>query len=273
MRFLIRLAAIAATAQTAAVSRVRVIALEPTGPLLASARRLFGVDDASAFAAINATRALELARLPLYTRHLMRWGRHDHMQLYSGESLGCLLSHMAVWRGVAGNETIAVLEEDAVLDDTSRLRLDVLLDDLRETPWDLLMLESGHLGLGGRWARTGRLAATCSNWSTTHAGAACNWMGSRGYLITGRGARILLANARPFEVQVDALMGLVATYDPAFRMYWTRADVAHPTLLRSSRLWDGCLKCYVPVGGAPWVAGLLWVALAGLLWMRSRLRL
>ena len=86
-------------------------------------------------------------------------------------------------------------------------------------------------------------------------------MGSRGYLITGRGARILLANARPFEVQVDALMGLVATYDPAFRMYWTRADVAHPTLLRASRLWDGCLKCYVPVGGAAW--GLAAVLLGG----------
>jgi len=106
MRFFISLAT-----ATAAVSRVRVIALEPAGPLLASARRLFGVDDASVFEAINATRALELAHLTLYTRNLMRWGRHDHMQLYSGGSLGCLLSHMAVWRGVAGNETIAVLEE------------------------------------------------------------------------------------------------------------------------------------------------------------------
>ena len=41
-------------------------------------------------------------------------------------------------------------------------------------------------------------------------------------------------------------MGLVATFDPTFHMFWPRVDVVHPNRLRMSTIWDGCLKCYVP---------------------------
>ena len=63
--------------------------------------------------AINGTRALEhLSSLPLYTRYLfVLQGRHDHMQLSTPSMLGCLLSHMAVWRRVPRDGIVAVLEE------------------------------------------------------------------------------------------------------------------------------------------------------------------
>ena len=228
-----------------------IIALEPhtVYALQEQVHTLLGVGDTSILQAVNGTQALGLAGdgLPVYMKNLLRWGRHDHMQLYSGGSLGCLLSHMQVWRQVKG--VALVLEEDAVLDATSLKRFDRLMVDMKNLSWDLLMLEGGHVGLTGVWRYVGRSAATCADWTTVDSGASCNWMGSRGYLITERGAKMLLKNAHPYMVQTDALMGLTATFDPTFLMYWTVMDIARPTYLRGSRLWDGCIKCYAPLRG------------------------
>ena len=109
---------------------------------------------------------LRAETLPLYTRHLLRHGRRDHMQIGNPEMLGCLLSHMAVWAR-AGNETVAVFEEDAVLDRVSALRMGALLEDMTDVRWNLLMLESGHLGVRGAWSYVGSLAATCADWAST----------------------------------------------------------------------------------------------------------
>ena len=233
------------------ITRAFVIALEPhtAEPLVAQVREYMGIDDVEVVRAINATQALSMTagHLSIYTQNLLRFGRHDHMQVYSGGSLGCLLSHMSVWAR-AGNETVAVFEEDAVLDRVSAQRMEALLQDMADVRWNLLMLESGHLGVRGAWAYVGSLAATCADWETLHTGEACNWMGSRGYLLRGDGAALLLKHATPFAVQTDALMSLVATFDPAFAMYWTTSNIAHPTFFRRSTLWDGCVKCYFPVG-------------------------
>ena len=231
------------------VSAGFIIALDPvtvTG-LRNHVQKNWGISDTRVFRAINDTEALKTVgrELPVYVQNLVRWGRHDHMQLYSGGSLGCLLSHIAVWRQVEG--VALVLEEDAILDSVSLKRLDQLLIDMKNISWDLLMLEGGHVGLTGVWTYIGQNAATCANWSTSDSSASCNWMGSRGYLITQRGAQLLLKNSYPLMVQTDALMGLTATFDPTFVMYWSVADITHPTYLRSSRLWDGCIKCYAPL--------------------------
>ena len=244
-----------------------IIALDPptVGALRDHVQTVLGVGDTRILHAINDTQALNAvgSDLPLYVQNLVRWGRHDHMQLYSGGSIGCLLSHMQVWRQVAG--VTLVLEEDAILDAISLKRLDQLLIDMKNITWDLLMLEGGHVGLTGVWKYVGQNAATCANWSTINRDEACNWMGSRGYLITKRGAEVLLKNAVPFMVQTDALMGLTATFDPSFSMYWSVMDITHPTYLRSSRLWDGCIKCYAPLRWGWYVVLALTLVLLGVL--------
>jgi hypothetical protein len=150
-----------------------------------------------------------------------------------------------------------VLEEDAVLDASSLERLHLMLADMKGVPWDLIMLESGHLGLTGSWRYVGQNVATCANWTTE----TCTWMGSRGYLITKQGADVLLRNAKPYVVQTDAVMALTATFDPTFKMYWTTQDIAYPTYLRRSSIWDGCVKCYAPLK-VVWYVLLLGVLLA-----------
>jgi hypothetical protein len=160
-------------------------------------------------------------------------------------------------------------------------RIRMLSEDLRTEPWDLLMLESGQATATGKWRHVGQAAATCAfrwqksqamlrsssysyyyyHYLTTNETDMCTWQGSRGYLLSYKGAQTLLAFSRPIMVQVDALMGLVATFEPAFGMFWPRVDVVHKSMLRMSTIWDGCLKCYVPSSPLLCLAVLLLLAL------------
>jgi GR25 family glycosyltransferase involved in LPS biosynthesis len=221
-----------------------IIALHPPSSWLTahSAARFLGLPNVTVVQAVNGTQALHLLDedLALYTRYLLHFhARHDHMQLSTAPMLGCLLSHMRLWASVRENQTIAVFEEDAVFDALSGTRFDALLADVADYPWDILMLESGSLMAGGPWKPIGRFAATCAK-------QPCSWMGTRGYLLTHRGARLLLRHARPVAVQVDALIGLVAAFTPDFRMYWTRSNVVHLRYTHISTIWEGCIKCYMP---------------------------
>ncbi len=249
------------------VVAVRIIALDPGAShvrALCHASEAFLGMRATVFRAINGTEALARAgqRLPLTTRMTLSGGRHDHMQIGASAMLGCLMSHMTIWEWLlrqpsSSSSSVLVLEEDALLDVLSTERLLVLLlelMELKEERWDILMLEHGHITVEGPTRAVGRLAMTWdlpprpSPVVVVGPNETCHWMGTRGYLLRASGARRLLPHARALTVQVDALLGLVSTFDPAFRMYWTRASVAHPGhWWRPSTVQpDLCLKCYLP---------------------------
>ena len=204
--------------------------------------------------AVNSSVAVQ-ERVPLYVKHTMAHGRHDHMQISNAAMLGCYLSHVHVWETFLNSTdaVVAVFEEDVVVDWSSRAVLNELWHDMRGLNWSIVMLESGHLNTEGRWLYIGQHLATCAEPGT------CTWFGTRGYLLTRQGAASLLRHARPIMVQVDALVSLVATWDSDFNMYWTRTDVAKQRLLSHSTVWDGCIKCYMPV--ALWPYFVLPVAL------------
>ena len=118
--------------------------------------------------AINGTSAMEMTRdtLPLYTRHLIRYGRQNHVQIGNWAMLGCLLSHISVWRGIAPGETVAVFEEDAHIDSVSAIRLEYLGRDMDTVAagWDMIMLDKGQLIDTGRTVYVGDgMAARCAD--------------------------------------------------------------------------------------------------------------
>ena len=241
----------------------RVIAIDPTAPhataLAHAAERWLGVLPTTPVRAVNGTEAMQLPTVPLYTRMTLRGGRHDHMQMGHPAMLGCLLSHIALWREFAASSSsdgvLLVLEEDALLDALSAERLHALLAEQEEESWDLLMLETGHITVSGPTRSVGRWAMTWDIQKDNR--SLCAWMGTRGYLLRPDGARTLLRHADELSVQVDALMGLVATFEPQFRMLWPRANVAHPRFplflspLTTTVQHDVCVKCYLP--RSPWV--------------------
>jgi GR25 family glycosyltransferase involved in LPS biosynthesis len=240
------------------VSAAHVIALNTSdahvATLEASLRHFLGLETVVLH---TADRGVSAA-VPLYTRMLLLQGRHSHAEIGSLAALGCLLSHMAIWRAVADNETVAVFEEDAWLDESSAERLEVLHAEISGRPWDLLLLETGHITSTGAWLHLGTLLTACN-----HSATVCEWQGSRGYLLTHKGAQTLLRHAEPFIVQTDALFWLVAAFEDGFGMYWTRQSVAHQSMFASaSRTWDRCLKCYIPTF-PPLVLGMLLLAAIG----------
>ena len=94
--------------------------------------------------------------------------------------------------------------------------------------------------------------------------------GTRAYMLNYKGAQLLLRNAQPITLQVDALISLVAAYSP-LRLYWTTETVVHDTPWRRSRVWDGCiLHCIVPDVILPALIAL--IALAALCCLRYRLK-
>lgn len=181
--------------------------------------------------------------LPLYTRHIMRWGRHDHMQLPNAAAIGCLLSHADIWARIANQtELAAVFEEDAIVTQDSLTTLEELWHDVSNHTWSVLMLDPGHINTEGPWLDIGTVASTC------RLKGHCTWLGTRGYVITPQGARALLDNLYPLTVQVDSLIGLVAAFDPNFQMMWTRQTVIAKNYTMPSKIFDGCVKCMLPTG-------------------------
>jgi hypothetical protein len=121
------------------------------------------------------------------------------------------MSHVHIWEKIT--EPVFVFEEYAVLEarnNESRILIAHQLYQALLFNWSILMHET-------RWSPDQRgnimdialLLATCK---------ACEWFGSRGYIITPQGAEILLEYYRPLLLQVDGFISLVNAYDPRFNV-------------------------------------------------------
>lgn len=241
------------------ISRGFIITLDPktSMDIVQQANLYMHLPNITVFEGINGTHALKTtdfnSMVSLYTRYVMVVGRRDHMQLSNPSMLGCLLSHIHIWKMVNPGEIIAIFEEDAYFDKVSSERIKGLSLDMQDIPWDILMLESGHIIASGAWDYIGDYAATCasnfsrkSNTFILQQQNLCTWFGTRGYLINYEGAQKLLKHAFPVNVQIDAFMGLLAAFNPDFHMYWTRENVVHQRLLYMTQVWDACMICYMP---------------------------
>jgi GR25 family glycosyltransferase involved in LPS biosynthesis len=176
--------------------------------------------------------------LHIFTRYMMDTGRVDHKLIGNRAMVGCLMSHVRVWRAlIERGEPAFVFEEDAVFDDDSGAMVANQLHEASAHDWSALMLTERVDGrLQGEIRFISQLLATCD---------ACDWYGTRAYIITPEGASVLLEYYLPFLVQVDGLMGLVNAYDDRFRMIWVRDTSVGQVKGRVSTVQDSdCPKCY-----------------------------
>jgi GR25 family glycosyltransferase involved in LPS biosynthesis len=140
---------------------------ERSNDIIYAAKHFLQVSDMSIFIAINGSEnglyRRTLPHISLYTRYAMSVGRNDHMQLSNVGMLGCLLSHVEIWKKVQPGETIAIFEDDSIIDTTSSERMSSLSSDLEDIQWDILMLESGQPMISqGSWKNIGLYASTCA---------------------------------------------------------------------------------------------------------------
>ena len=238
------------------ITRAVIIALNTLDvTLLQKNIRLHITQRVDIFQAINGSQAMALSQetLPLYTRYLIDHGRQNHMQIGNGAMLGCLLSHIEIWKTITPGETVGVFEEDAQIDAVSASRLWWFQQDMHGLSWDILKLDSGQLIDSGKSKYVGTgMAATCAN------GESCLRWGTRGYLLRYNGAQLLLNFASHPVIQVDALISLLATYKShQFKLYWATADIAQASNWRMSKVWDRCIwQCFMQ----EWLLSLLGVS-------------
>jgi GR25 family glycosyltransferase involved in LPS biosynthesis len=160
--------------------------------------------------------------LHLFTRYMMDTGRVDHKLIGNYAMVGCLMSHVKIWRNLT--EPAFIFEEDAVLDGENTR--DLIASQLYEASafnWSVLMLTQRYWfgSVDDDVSIISPLLATCTS---------CRWYGTRGYIITPVGASILLEYYLPLLVQVDGIIALANAYDDRFRMLW----VLDPTVLQVS---------------------------------------
>ena len=234
------------------ISHAFLISLAPQPEPASLLQSTLNLPSVELFRAFNSTN-VALDSLPLYTRHIINQGRSDHMQLPNREALACLLSHAALWSKIVDLQAPAfIFEEDILVTESTSTELEELFVDMKSLPYEILMLDPGHLNSEGVWNHVGKTAANCSK--------RCIWFGTRAYLLTPRGAAVLLKYLEPISVQVDAYITLMATFHPTnFRMYWARRQIFPLNLFRASTIFDGCIKCYMPMS-------VLFYILLALLW-------
>ena len=190
---------------------------------------------------IPAVTQVNTSLLPLYTQYTIDHGRRFHMEISNTQMVGCFLSHIAVWQIVLREQELAVvLEEDAVLPDEFERNVKEIIHSLEGKNWDIVML------IGRVWhVSTGRKVSYNDLLYACQTPRECTWYGTRGYLIHPNGAKKLLENLQPLGVQVDAYISLVNAYIPGFSLLWSKRELVYPTYFRFSKVWDGCLGCYL----------------------------
>lgn len=161
----------------------------------------------------------ELSTMPITTNALYTMTKYDNMRRYHYQlarlgTIGCYLSHVAVWKRVVDTNKPAIVVEDdhhivdmrhaaqvlssiAKAEDTLAQSADVVLitySNLRNNtdPDDAIGLETGSHRL--RFLRVSG-----------------EFWGLLMYMVTPRGARLLLRDAFPIEMQVDAYIGMRAS--------------------------------------------------------------
>ena len=218
------------------ITRAYVIALDPDLNDFRSFQEALHIQELLVLKAIDPPNETSL---PLYVRHIFHHGRSDHIQIPNPQAASCLLSHRAIWDRIQrSNKTAFVFEEDIDLSSSSLQKLNQLMEDASNVPWQILLLDPGHINSEGEWNRITRRLANCSSME-------CINYGSRAYVLKPEGAALLLNN---FEwVQADSLIHLVSSFH-GLRAYWTTGEIFPYIWIRKSTIFDGCIKCYVPTG-------------------------
>eukprot|EP00284_Hemiselmis_tepida_P009319 CAMPEP_0174932290 /NCGR_PEP_ID=MMETSP1355-20121228/35620_1 /TAXON_ID=464990 /ORGANISM="Hemiselmis tepida, Strain CCMP443" /LENGTH=387 /DNA_ID=CAMNT_0016178691 /DNA_START=35 /DNA_END=1195 /DNA_ORIENTATION=- len=205
-------------------------------------------------------REVDPKTLPLYTRNLMLHGRHEHSQVSTPGMVGCYMSHVKVLEQMRPGDVFAVFEEDAAFSSRSIKELQALDAFVRgELRMDFDLIYTGvnnNPPPSGTETRTYRVSPQTT---LTQCFAGCSVWGTRGYVVTYRGAQRLLKHARPLITQIDALFSLVAAFEgrEGFKMFFLNKDVVLGPrwidYIGATQVQDECLKCYLPTGFWPYI--------------------
>lgn len=157
-------------------------------------------------------------RISLHTRqNIFRKYRRSDYEINTAGAIGASLSHFTIWETFLKSdaEYLVVFEDDTIVDEKVMLKVDSLIPKLPKD-WDMWLL-GRH-----RWAYSGvPLTADKKGWWKVR-----NFTGAHGYVLSRRGAEMLLQEKFPIETHVEYYICAVAEMKGM-------TIINHPTLRQS----------------------------------------
>lgn len=225
-------------------------------------------------------RSADLATLPVHPvarATIAKKYLSDRFQMPSKGSVGCALSHYALWkRCVYQDRPMVVIEEDVRFDAAT---VAAVLHGLRSLPADTMYASLVYVPTFYRFLGIDYVTPDTKVEKSAHEGWYKHGMwigGTQCYYVTPAGAETLLEHAFPIAFQVDIYIGCVAFTNPSFRAY---AYESNPYRL-SKYLYDSfhstigygkfSVKCMLPENN--WFYAVVVVTLVVLLYCAFRKR-
>lgn len=199
------------------------------------------------FSAVDGSKldVLKDERISTHTRlNIQRKLRRSHYEINTPGACGASFSHIGIWQKFLESEEpyVIVLEDDTLVTQEDLAKIDILVGKLPADGWDMWLL-GRH-----RWAFSGQpLTKNRSSWWSVR-----DFTGAHAYVLSRRGAEILLEQPFPIETHIEyyitgcaALRGLRIIQHPALRMSYAAEEAEE----MDSDTFDNrksCPVCYIP---------------------------
>eukprot|EP00961_Rhodomonas_salina_P282438 3816421-Rhodomonas_salina.1 len=135
----------------------------------------------------------------LQTQLLFAYGEKlTSKQLLNPNMLAAYEAHVAAWRLVPENATWLILEDDAVVEQHTIKRLQLLLHSLKGGVDFINLWPFREVVQGSVWSNASVLLRECPSTAPL-----CHVLGQVAYIITYQGAQLLLRHALPPELPID----------------------------------------------------------------------
>jgi GR25 family glycosyltransferase involved in LPS biosynthesis len=187
---------------------------------------------------INKTTQLKVNEVPVTLQAYvdLNQGRSFHRSLSSKGALGCYMSHVSIWRWLLNQpdlDRVLIFEDDAII--ASEERLKTINESLNSISQPFDFFSFGYLNTDR--GETYKINDFISLYSG-------EFWGLQAYIITKSGVEKLLKYIFPIDMQIDSYIGLVAEYDPSFKLYITNTNLVQQRT-HISTIQDICMKCKI----------------------------
>ena len=161
--------------------------------------------------------------ISLLTAHnVLKGTRRSHYEIDKAGAIGCSLSHFKAWQECLNSSAPAMIifEDDAQIPVDFMARLGDVLEDLPAAgSWDIITFYNREYS-GGVKGCMPDLKKAQAPWSTC-----TSLMGAHAYMISRKGAQLMLDRAYPIELHVDAYMAFMARMENILMIWHPRLSI------------------------------------------------
>ena len=160
----------------------------------------------------------------------------DYRQIRNLGAVGCYLSHYIIWKEIVDKnyENVIIFEDDI----ECNKNYNYIMNIINTTPKDYDLAYLSYFTFSQL-----KLEDVNENWNKS---TNTNIFATNAYMISNTGAKKLLSNALPIDLQIDVYMGIQSIKIPNFKRYLCKDDLfPQESILQGSDIQGICPKCII----------------------------